>query len=165
MSTLAAAPEDEHVTLSDGEQCHQLTFEWCGDEWRCAASQLWAGPVGSSGAVVDQEKNIARSWQAGQSGEPPLSLAMLSYDPIGTPATPSMQLSLTPPQAMLAMLTCGRDKAKRRVALAASFTEPMAQMLRQMVQLTDAEWAEQLTTRRRSDTLIEGHEQVRGRVW
>ena len=34
---------DKHLTLFDGEHEHQLTFEWCDGEWRCAALQSAVG--------------------------------------------------------------------------------------------------------------------------
>jgi hypothetical protein len=151
----AAALADKHLTLFDGEHEHQLTFEWCDGEWRCAAGELWVGALGSTARLVE-DKNIVHSWQ--KEGRPALERAMLHYNPTGAAAAaaaPSSQLSLTPPQVMLALLQCGSRQIKRRVALATSFTWPMAQLLRQMEQLTDAEWAGLLTTKRRSDTLVD----------
>jgi hypothetical protein len=152
-SAMAGSSESaQRVTLSDGENSYQLTFEWCEGEWRCAAVQVWSV---ISGGGTSAEKNIPRSWESGTQTELPLSNALLSYSPTGAPAQPSLQLSATPQQAMLAMLSCGHVAHKRRVALAAAFTLPMAQLLRQMQQLTDAGWAAELTTRRRADTLVD----------
>ena len=89
-----AAPEDVIVALWDGEQAHQLTFEWC-EEWRCAAGQLWSGALGSTSAVVE-DKNMIASWQ--KEGRPALERAMLHYNPTGAAAAAaaaSSQLSLT----------------------------------------------------------------------
>ena len=150
-----AATEDVTLALWDGVQNHQLTLEWRDGEWRCAAGELWVGALGSAATAVE-DKNIVRSWQ--KDGRPALERAMLRYNPTGAAAAaaaPSSQLSLTPPQVMLALLQCGSRQLKQRVALATSFTQPMARLLRQMVQLTDTEWAEQLTTARRSDVLID----------
>ena len=150
-----AAPEDVTLTLWDGEHYHQLTLEWRDGEWRCAAGELWVGALGSAATAVE-DKNIVRSWQ--KDGRPALERAMLRYNPTGAAAAaaaPSSQLSLTPPQVMLALLQCGSRQLKQRVALATSFTQPMARLLRQMEQPTDTEWAEQLTTKRRSDVLVD----------
>ena len=152
-----AATEDVTLALWDGEHYHQLTLEWHDGEWRCAAGELWAGALGSKSATAVEDKNIIASWQ--KDGRPALEHAMLRYNPTSAAAAaaaaPSSQLSLTPPQVMLALLQCGSRQLKQRVALATSFTQPMARLLRQMVQLTDTEWAEQLTTARRSDVLID----------
>lgn len=138
------------VTLPDGEKSYELIFEWREGEWRCAAVQLW---LVISGRGTPAEKNIPRSWESGTQTEP-LSKALLSYSPTGAPAELSMQLSATPQQAMLAMLSCGHVADKRRVALAAAFTLPMAQLLRQMQQLTDAGWAADA----RTGTFAQGEE-------
>ena len=151
-----AAPEDVTLALWDGVQNHQLTLEWRDGEWRCAAGEPWAGALGSTATAVE-DKNIIASWQ--KDGRPALEHAMLRYNPTSAAAAaaaaPSSQLSLTPPQVMLALLQCGQRQVKQRVALATSFTQPMARLLRQMEQPTDTEWAEQLTTKRRSDVLVD----------
>ena len=152
-----AATEDVTLALWDGEHYHQLTLEWHDGEWRCAAGELWAGALGSKSATAVEDKNIIASWQ--KDGRPALEHAMLRYNPTSAAAAaaaaPSSQLSLTPPQVMLALLQCGSRQLKQRVALATSFTQPMARLLRQMEQPTDTEWAEQLTTKRRSDVLVD----------